>query len=134
MIRAAAARFGRTAGIALAAVLALAALPFVVSDLGSPARQRQEHPLGGRPLRLAARRDRQGRRPRAKVKRCKVYTGNFQVQAVAWYLNMHAGQVGIDPKPPGIVIAPRYSAISRDPRFPLLAETRKWVVRRSCSA
>ena len=46
---------------------------------------------------------------------------------------MPSGQVGIDPLPPGIVIAPRYSAISRDPRFPLLAETRKWVVRRSCA-
>ena len=90
-------------------MLALAALPFVISDLGSLRDNAKAHPLGGRLLRLAARRDRQGRRRRAKVKRCKVYTGNFQVQAVAWHLNMPSGQVGIDPKPPGIVIAPRYS-------------------------
>ena len=68
------------------------------------------------------------------MKRCKVYTGNFQVQAVAWHLKMHSGDVGIDPRPPGIVFAPRYSDISRDARFPLLTETRKWVVRRRCGA
>jgi hypothetical protein len=132
-IRAAAARFGRTAGIALAAVLALAALPFVVSDLGS---------LRDNAKSIRSEADFYGTLPAAiakaggpaKVKRCKVYTGNFQVQAVAWHLNMPSGEVGIDPKPPGIVFAPRYSAISRDARFPLLTETRKWVVRRSCAA
>jgi hypothetical protein len=132
-VRTAAARFGRTGGIALAAVLALVALPFVVSDLGS---------LRDNARSIRSEADFYGTLPAAiakaggpaKVKRCKVYTGNYQVQAVAWHLNMPSGQVGIDPKPPGIVIAPRYSAISRDTRFPLLTETRKWVVRRSCAA
>ena len=113
-------------------MLALAALPFVLSDLGSlrdnaKAIRSEADFYGSLPAAIA-----KAGGP-AKVKRCKVYTGNFQVQAVAWHLNMPSGEVGIDPKPPGIVFAPRYSAISRDARFPLLTETRKWVVRRRCS-
>ena len=132
VIHAAVARFGRTGGIVLGVVLALAALPFVISDLDSLREN-------ARSIRSEA--DFYGSLPAAiakaggpaKVKRCKVYTGNYQVQAVAWHLNMPSGQVGTDPQPPGIVFAPRYSAISRDKRFPLLTETRKWVVRRSCT-
>jgi hypothetical protein len=131
-IQAAAARFGRTTGIVIAGLLALAALPFVLSDLGSlrdnaRAIRSEADFYGSLPAAIA-----KAGGP-AAVKRCKVYTGNYQVQAVAWYLNMPSGQVGIDPRPPGIVFAPRYSAISRDTRFPLLTETRKWVVRRSCN-
>jgi hypothetical protein len=69
-----------------------------------------------------------------KVQACgPVYTGNFQVQAVAWYLHVHGEQVLIDPKPPGIAFAPRGSGLSRDPRFPHVAETKKWIVGRACA-
>ena len=35
--------------------------------------------------------------------------------------------------PPGSTIAPNYSALSRDPRFPTIAKTRKWVIGSSCA-
>ena len=35
--------------------------------------------------------------------------------------------------PPGTTIAPSYSALSRDPRFPTIATTRKWVIGSSCA-
>jgi hypothetical protein len=133
LVRAAGGRFGRTAAAVLAVVLAAAAAPFVISDLDE--------------LRVAAQKTRSEADfydtlpvaiakagGRDAVKRCKVYTGPFQVQAVAWYLKAHGGQIGIDPEPPGIVIAPRFSPQSRDKRFALAVVTRKWVVRRACVA
>jgi hypothetical protein len=62
-----------------------------------------------------------------------VFTGPFQVQVVAWNLHVHGSDVEIVPEPPGIVLAPRYSAMSRDPRFALRTETKKWVVRTACA-
>ena len=62
-------------------------------------------------LRHAAGGDREGRRASTRSRRCKVYTGPFQVQAVAWYLKPHSGEIGIDPQPPGILIAPRDSPV-----------------------
>jgi hypothetical protein len=132
LVRAARGRFGRMPGIALAVVLAAAAAPFVVSDLGS---MRD----GARGLRSEA--DFYRTLPDAiakaggaeRVKRCgPVFTGNFQVQAVAWELKMHSGDVGIRPKPPGVIIAARYHDFSRDERFQLQTQTAKWVVRRAC--
>ena len=133
LVRAASGRFGRAAAAGLVALLVAAAAPFVIADLDE--------------LRVAAQKTRSEADfydtlpvaiakagGRAAVKRCKVYTGPFQVQAVAWYLKAHGGQIGIDPKPPGIVIAPRFSAFSRDERFPLAVVTRKWVVRGGCAA
>jgi hypothetical protein len=35
--------------------------------------------------------------------------------------------------PPGTTIAPYFSALSHDPRFPVVARTRKWVVGSSCA-
>jgi len=65
-----------------------------------------------------------------------IFTGDFQVQALAYYLHVHGMDVVIPPEvaPPGTVFGPRYSGLSRDRRFPLLFETRKWVVRRACTA
>jgi hypothetical protein len=133
LVRAAGDRLGRTSAAVLAAVLAAAAAPFVVADLDE--------------LRLAAQKTRSEADfydslataiakagGRDAVKRCQVYTGPFQVQAVAWYLKAHGGQIGIDPEPPGTVIAARFSALSRDERFPVAVVTRKWVVRRACDA
>ena len=54
--------------------------------------------------------------------------------AVAWHLKLHTGQVGLDPEPPGVLIAPRDSPLARDERFPLLTTTRRWVVRSDCEA
>ena len=70
----------------------------------------------------------------AKLKSCgTVYTGAFQTQAVAWYMHLHEMESEIFAFPPGTTIAPSYSALSRDPRFPTIATTRKWVIGSSCA-
>ena len=70
----------------------------------------------------------------AKLKSCgTVYTGAFQTQAVAWYMHLHEMDSEIFAFPPGTTIAPSYSALSRDPRFPTIAKTRKWVIGSSCA-
>jgi hypothetical protein len=131
LVRSARARFGRLPGVAVAVVLAAAAAPFVLSDLDelnvAVDKTRSEADFYNT---LGAAIDKAG--GRAAVLRCKVYTGHFQVPAVAWHLKTHTGEVGIDPEPPGIVIAPRDSAEARDERFALLTTTRRWVVRRAC--
>jgi hypothetical protein len=133
LVRAAHSRFGRAPGAMLAAMLALAAAPFVLSDLG-------ELRTGGQMLRseaylydtLRVAIAKAGGRER--IKRCgQVFTGPFQVQVVAWQLKMHGGDVEIEAEPPGIVVAGRWSAMSRDERFRLLTQTRRWVVRRACA-
>ena len=69
----------------------------------------------------------------AKLKSCgAVYTGAFQTQAVAWYMHLHEMDSEIFAYPPGTTIAPWFSALSRDPRFPAQARTRKWVIGSSC--
>jgi hypothetical protein len=133
LVRAARARFGRVPGAALAVVLVAAAAPFVISDLG-------ELRHGGRQLRseadfyaaLPAVIEKAGGRER--IKRCgQVFTGPFQVQAVAWELELHGGDVHIVEDPPGIVVAARFSPMASDERFELVTETEKWVVRRACA-
>ena len=70
----------------------------------------------------------------AKLKSCgTVYTGAFQTQAVAWYMHLHEMESEIFAFPPGTTIAPNYSSLSRDPRFPTIAKTRKWVIGSSCA-
>ncbi len=62
-----------------------------------------------------------------------VYTGAFQTQAVAWYMHLHEMESEIFAFPPGTTIAPSFSALSKDPRFPTIAKTRKWVIGSSCA-
>jgi hypothetical protein len=61
-----------------------------------------------------------------------VFTGRFQVPSVAWHLRRHLRDVEIHPYPPGWVLAPRNSALSRDPRFERMSESVKWIVSRNC--
>jgi hypothetical protein len=61
-----------------------------------------------------------------------VFSGPFQVQAVAWYLHLHGNQVSIFPFGPGTVLAQGGSHLSRDPRYPEITKTRRWVVGSSC--
>jgi len=130
-VRTVGARFGRTAEIAAAVAIVAIAAAFLIANLGAVRdgveKTRREASYYNT---LEAAIDKAG--GRRELLRCKVYTGHFQVPAVAWYLKTHTGQVGIDPKPPGVVIAPRDLAEARDERFPLLTTTRRWVVRRAC--
>ena len=63
-----------------------------------------------------------------------IYTGAFQTQAVAWYLHLHETQVVVHPFPPGTMIAPHFTANARDPRFPKVTETTRWMVGSTCNA
>ena len=70
-----------------------------------------------------------------RLKACgPVYTGAFQTQAVAWYLHLHETDVSIFPIPPGTMIAPHFTANARDPRFPMVTKTSRWMVGSSCNA
>ena len=48
-------------------------------------------------------------------------------------MHLHEMESEIFAFPPGTTIAPSYSALSRDPRFPTIAKTRKWVIGSSCA-
>ena len=119
---------------AVAAVLVAAAFaPFVVADVRELRRGlelvRQEADFYGENLRVAIARAGGA----ARVKACgPVFTGAFQVQTVAWYLHLHGRDVLIFPVPPGTTLAPRFSALSMDPRFSRVTETKKWIVGRAC--
>ena len=69
-----------------------------------------------------------------RVKDCgAVYTGHFQHQTVAWYLHLHQDEVVTEIVfPPGTAIAPDFEPLSRDGRFPMLAQTHRWVVGSTC--
>jgi hypothetical protein len=69
------------------------------------------------------------------VKACgPVFTGAFQTQAVAWYLHLHETEVSVFPFPPGTMIAPYWTPNARDPRFPVHAKTKRWMVGSTCNA
>jgi hypothetical protein len=133
VVRGARRRWGaRTAVAASVAVAALSA-PFVAADVSALAHQwnlvHEEADFYGPNLRAAI----------AKaggedaIKSCgAVFTGPFQVQALAWYLHMHGKDLQIFPFGPGTALAPRYSHLSVDPRYPQVTETKKWVVGSSC--
>jgi hypothetical protein len=61
-----------------------------------------------------------------------VYTGAFQTQAVAWYLHLPETQVSVFPLPPGTMISTFWTANARDPRFPIVTKTKRWVVGSTC--
>ena len=133
LVRSSNARFGAATATALAVVVAAASAPFVIEDV-------QELDMAAQ--RIKAEADLYGTVPdairagggEAKLKSCgSVYTGAFQTQAVAWYMHIHEMESEIFAFPPGSTIAPSYSALSRDPRFPTIAKTRKWVIGSSCA-
>jgi hypothetical protein len=125
-------RLGTLAAAALALVVVAAAFPFVRRDL---------HKLDYNRQQIKAEADLYGTVPEAikagggatKLKACgAIYTGAFQTQAVAWYMHLHEMQSQIFAFPPGTTIAPYFSDLSRDPRFPPIARTPKWVIGSSC--
>jgi hypothetical protein len=133
LIRTTNARFGTIAAALLALIVAAVSAPSVIEDI---------HELDDAGMRIQAEADLYGTVPEAikagggaaKLRSCgPVYTGAFQTQAVAWYMHLHEMDSEIFAFPPGSTIAPSYSALSRDPRFPEIARTRKWVIGSSCA-
>jgi hypothetical protein len=133
LVRGATARRGRNAGAVLAVAVAVLFVPFTIADV-------RELRQGADLIRLEA--DLYGANLKAMIadvggeKRLKacgpVFTGPFQTQAVAWYLHLHETDVSIFPSPPGTIIAPHYVWAARDPRFPVVDITSKWMVGQSC--
>lgn len=126
-------RAGMIAATALAVLIAAGSTPFVIDDIRE---------LDEAAWRISEEADLYGSVPdaieagggREKLMACgTVYTGAFQTQAVAWYMHLHEMDSEIFAFPPGTTIAPTYSALSRDPRFPPIARTEKWVIGSSCA-
>jgi hypothetical protein len=126
-------RFGAPAAGALATVLVAASAWFVTADVrelraGALSLRSEAHFYSTLPTVIAK------AGGVSRVKACgHVFTGPFQVQALAWYLHVHGAGVEFVASPPGTTFAPRYSALSRDTRFPKLTETSKWIVGRNCA-
>jgi hypothetical protein len=132
LVRDAAARFGRGAGAALAAVLLAAAAPFVIADVDKLRFDldvvRAESELYDRLPPIVA--DSGGA---DALLRCgPVYAPPFEVQAVAWAMHVHSSQVGIFANPPGTILGGHFSALGHDPRFPEINKNRRWLVGRNC--
>jgi hypothetical protein len=132
LVRDAARRYGRAAGVALAAVIAAAALPFGLADVDELRFDldvvRAESELYDRLPPIVA--DAGG--AQSLLSCGPVYAPPFEVQAVAWAMHVHSSQVGIFANPPGTVVAGHFSALGHDPRFPEIDKNRRWTVRRNC--
>jgi hypothetical protein len=132
LVRAAARRFGRTPGFAVAVALAAAAAPFVVADADKLAFDldvvRAESELYDRLPPIVAK----AGGAEALLECGPVYAPPFEVQAVAWAMHVHSAQVGVFASPPGTVLAGHFSALGHDPRFPEITKNRRWFVGRNC--
>lgn len=127
------ARLGVRAAVAVAVAVAALSVPFVRADVSALDEQwdlvLEEADFYGPNLDAAIRK---AGGPEA-IKSCgAVFTGIFQVQAMAWQLHLHGNEVGVFPFGPGTTFAPRFSHLSIDPRYPKITETKKWVVGSSC--
>jgi hypothetical protein len=132
LVRATNARLGTIAAAALVLLVAAVAVKPVKADideltLASPLVKDVANLYGTVPdaIRAAG--------GEAVLKSCgTIYTGNFQTQTVAWYLHIHEVDAEIFAFPPGTIIAPTYTYLSRDPRFPVFARYGHWVIGSSC--
>jgi hypothetical protein len=134
LVRGARARWG--AGGAAAAIVALLAVCVPLSithitDLGTTAEgvRAEADSYGALPQAI----EKAGGRD-AMLACGGVYTGPFQVQALAWYMHIHGTQVTIPPdiRPPGTIIAARGRPLARDRRFAPVGAVNAWMVRRTC--
>jgi MFS family permease len=126
-------RRGPRAAAAVAGAIAAFAVPFVASDIGVLRTEwdltAKESDFYGPNLRAAIAKA----GGEEEIKACgEVFTGAFQVQAVAWYLHMHGKDVEIFPFGPGTMLAQGSSPLSLDPRYPEFTKTRHWIIGSSC--
>jgi hypothetical protein len=132
LVRDAAARWGRRAGAALAAVLALAWTPLVVPfvDMLVWDLDVVQHEAGAYD-RLGAMIEKAGG-TEAMLACGPVYAPPFEVQAVAWAMHLHSREIQLFAAPPGTAIAGQSSALAHDPRFAEITENTRWIVKRNC--
>ena len=131
LVRAVRERFGRAPGVALAAVLAAVAAPFVVSDLGAMrdgARglRSEAHFYGTLPAAIA-----KAGGPGASSAAARSSPATSRSRWSPGSSRCTAATSGSTPAA-GDRVAARYHQFSRDERFKLQTETTKWVVRRAC--
>jgi len=70
----------------------------------------------------------------AAIRRCgQVYGTPYDTQVVAWHLGLHTDGVEIFAFGRGSVLAARGTALSRDPRYRLVALSARWAARTSCA-
>ncbi|HVL95242.1 MAG TPA: hypothetical protein VM266_05225 [Solirubrobacteraceae bacterium] len=134
-VRAARRHLGRAAAVALAAV----GFAGAAWALAGQAEQLDGEQFAARREALAVQdlsRAVAGAGGAARINGCGtgVFTTRFQVPLVAWTLGRHLDEVEIFPFPPGAALAPKGSALSRDPRFVAVARTTRWAVRMSCDS
>jgi hypothetical protein len=61
-----------------------------------------------------------------------VYATPYDVPTVAWNLHLHLADIAIFPSARGVALAPRGSALARDPRYPRIATSAQWAIGSSC--
>lgn len=125
-------RRGERAAIGVVAVLALASLPIAASyagslgsSLGLVAREAAASDDIDRAIAAAG--------GAAAVDACGgVYTAPYDVQVLAYKLHRHGRDVGLDPRAPGTIFAPRTSPLAATPGFVRAADTDAWAVAQAC--
>jgi hypothetical protein len=120
-------------GPAVAIILALGAIPFVDADVQTLKEDRAltiyESNFYGPNLKAAIAKA----GGEEKIKECgHVFTGPFQVPALAWRLHMHTNEVEIFTFGPGTALSMGATHLSVDPRYPQYTKTRHWIVGSSC--
>ena len=126
-------RAGARVGVAVAALLVVAAVPFALhtaSGLGDQMDQMRAEGDVARQLPLAI--ERAGGE-RAVLRCGTVKSGPFETQLVAWHLHLHQYQVGLLPNPPATLFALRGGALAEAPGFRTVAATKRWLVRTACA-
>jgi hypothetical protein len=120
-------------GVPVAILLSLAAIPFVDADVQKLKEDREqtlyESNFYGPNLEAVIAKA----GGEAGIKQCgKVFSGPFQVPAVAWRLHLHTNEVEIYVFGPGTAMAMGATHLSVDPRYPEYTKTRHWIVGSSC--
>jgi hypothetical protein len=118
----------------LAAVaLAVWSIPYIADDIQSLKEDREQTMFWSTfygPNLKAAIADAGGE---AKIKSCgHVFSGPFQVPAVAWRLHLHTDQVEISTFGPGTALAMGGTHLAGDPRYPEYSRTQDWIIGSSC--
>lgn len=131
-VRAARSRLPASGAIAAIVIAAAISAPFVVAAAGRlhdelRAAMAESRAYAALPAAIA----RAGGRD-ALLSCAPLYTAATDTQAVARDLHLHQSAVGINPRPPGTVVARAGSSLARDPRFRTFSRTPRWVLTRSC--
>jgi hypothetical protein len=133
LVRSARRRRGAAVAAGVAVAIAAACAPFVAADVSAVRADRDltatESNFYGPNLRAVIAKA----GGEDELKSCgQVFSGRFQVPAVAWRLHLHVDEVQIFPFGPGTALSQGDSHLSVDPRYPEITKTSHWIVGSSC--